>query len=368
MVGPAMVARTAKAAVLTGPRQIELRELPLPEIGPDDGLLRVEATGVCGADWAPYIGQRYGEFFDPPLVLGHEIVGRVERIGARAAERWGVREGDRVVLEEPLPCGTCEACCVGRYQMCAAWRYGSKSVNSPPGLWGGYAEYVYLDPRALLHRMSPDVPTEIAPLYVPISNGIYWVQEVGGAGIGSTLLIQGPGQHGLGCVVAAREGGVGCIVVTGLSADVDRLAVARELGAHHTIEVDAEDAVARMAEITGGRLADTVINVTEGAPDALAQALDLAGDRGTIVVVGTAHRPASGFVPDKIMNKELTIKGVRGRYGRSIRAAIPIIESGRYPLEKLCTHSFSIEQTEQALQTLGREGDPGAIHISVVNA
>ena len=68
------------------------------------------------------------------------------------------------------------------------------------------------------------------------------------------------------------------------------------------------------------------------------------------------------------MNKELTIKGVRGRYGRSIRAAIPIIESGRYPLEKLCTHSYPIEQTEQALRTLGRECDPGAIHISVVNA
>jgi threonine dehydrogenase-like Zn-dependent dehydrogenase len=358
---------TAKAAVLVGPRQIELRALPLPEIGAADGLLRVEATGVCGADWAPYIGQRYGEFFDPPLVLGHEIVGRVERIGAEAAARWGVREGDRVVLEEPLPCGTCEACCVGRYQMCAAWRYGSKSINTPPGLWGGYAEYVYLDPRALLHRMSDAVPLEIAPLYVPISNGIYWVQEVGGAGIGSTLLVQGPGQHGLGCVVAAREGGVGCIIVTGLSADADRLAVARELGAHHTIAVDAEDAVARVAEITGGRMADTVINVAEGAPEALAQALDLASDRGTIVVVGTTHGPARNFLPDTIMNKELTIRGVRGRYGRSIRAAIQLIESARYPLANLCTHSYPIEETEQALKTLGREGAPGAIHISVVN-
>ena len=113
--------------------------------------------------------------------LGHEVVGIVERIGANAAKRWGVKEGDRIILEEPLPCGTCDWCLAGHYQGCDAPRYGAKSTKDAPSLWGGYSEYMYLDPRALVHKMSPSVPLEIAPLFVPISNGIYWAQEIGGA-------------------------------------------------------------------------------------------------------------------------------------------------------------------------------------------
>jgi threonine dehydrogenase-like Zn-dependent dehydrogenase len=95
-------------------------------------------------------------------------------------------------------------------------------------------------------------------------------------------------------------------------------------------------------------------------------AVELAGDRATIVTAGTAHAPAQGFLPDKVMDKELTIRGVRGRYRRALRPAIHLIESGRYPLERLCTHTFALDETEQALRTLGGEGEPGAIHISVM--
>src|SRR5262249_40563735 len=161
-------------------------------------------------------------------------------------------------------------------------------------------------------------------------NGIEWVQDVGGARTGSTVVILGPGQHGLGCVIGAHEAGAACIVVVGLSRDSTRLAIARRLGAHHTLCIDADDVVARVHDITGGRMADTVINATEGAPDALEVALELAGDRATIVAAGTAHRAAPSFPPDKLVEKELTIRGVRGRYGRAIRAAVGVIESGRY--------------------------------------
>lgn len=351
--------------MLRSARTIVIEELPLPEIGEDDGLLRIEATGVCGADWAPYLGQR-PDFFEPPLILGHEIVGRVERIGATAAARWGVQVGDRLVLEEPLPCSTCEACLAGRYQMCPARRYGSKSVNDAPSLWGGYSEYLYLDPRAMVHKMSTDVPVEVAPLYIPVSNGIYWVNEIGRAGPGSTVVIQGPGQHGLGCVVAAREAGAGTVIVTGLAVDEARFSVAQALGADHVIAIDRDDAVAAVKDITGGRMADTVVNVTEKAPTALADAVHLAGDRATIVNAGRSHQPSPGFDGDQVMSKELTLVGVRGRYGSSITKAIEIIESGRHPLHLLCTHTFSVDETELALQTLGREHGDDAIHISVV--
>jgi threonine dehydrogenase-like Zn-dependent dehydrogenase len=355
----------SKCAVLRGPRDVEITEWPVPEIGDLDGLLRVEATGVCGADWAPYKGDRY-DFFDPPLILGHEIVGRIEAIGKSAAEKWAVKVGDRVVLEEPLPCWSCTACLTGVYQMCEAKRYGCKSVNDGVGLWGGYSEYVYLAPNALMRRMSPDVPAEIATLYVPISNGLYWVGEVGGLLAGDTVVVQGPGQQGLGCVIAAKEAGAAQIIVTGLAADRERFEAATKLGADVVLPIDECDPVEEVARLTGGEMAHVVVNVTEGATAALGQALRLAGNRASIVHAGNSYAPLTGFEADLVIDKELTIRGVRGRYGRALEAAIRLIESERYPLEVFATHAYAIEDTERALLTLGGEGDPGPIHVSVL--
>jgi threonine dehydrogenase-like Zn-dependent dehydrogenase len=351
--------------VLLGPRQIEITELALPAIGEHDGLLRVEATGVCGADAAPYKGERY-DFFDPPLILGHEIVGTIEALGSTAASKWNVAVGDRVVLEEPLPCWACEACLRGVYQMCEARRYGCKSVNDAPGLWGGYSEYVYLAPNALIRPMSSAVPAEIATLYVPVSNGLYWLGEVGRLLTGETVVIQGPGQQGLGCIVAAKEAGAGLVVVTGRSSDAERFEAAKQLGADVVLPIDGTDPVDAVATLTRGRMADVVVNVTEAAPAALGQAIQLAGNRGRVVHVGNAYGPLTGFDADLVIHKELTITGVRGRYGRALDAAIALIESGRYPLEILATHRYGLEDTEQALRTLIGEGDEGPIHISVI--
>jgi threonine dehydrogenase-like Zn-dependent dehydrogenase len=358
------VAEISKAAVLLGPRHIEIQAFPLPALGADDGLLRVEASGVCGADWPPYIGQRY-DFFDVPLILGHEVVGRIERIGEQAAQLWDVQVGDRVVLEEPLACGACAACHAGRYMLCAAKRYGCKSTLAPPSLWGGFSEYLYLDPRARLHRMDTRVPVEVAPLYVPVSNGLEWVGDVGGAQPGCTVLIQGPGQQGLGCVVGALEAGAAHVIVIGLARDAGRLDVARQLGATHILCADTDDLPRRVADITDGRLADVIVNVTAGAPQVIQQSLELAAERATIVVAGAAHGPTRELVSDLIWRKELTIKGVRGRYAPAVRRAIALIESEAYPLQALCTHAFAIDQTAQALETVGGEGEPDAIHVIV---
>jgi threonine dehydrogenase-like Zn-dependent dehydrogenase len=360
----------ALAAVLLEPRTIELRDVPLPEIDADSGLARVEITGVCGADWPIYTGELRA-FAPPPLIPGHEIVARIEKLGARAAERWGVREGDRIVMEEYAPCGRCEYCLSGTYYLCGGMKmekmYGFTSINTAPGLWGGYSEYVYLDPHALIHRLSDDVPQACASFYVSLSNGIRWTQIEGGVGIGSRLVIQGPGGQGLGCVIAAREAGAANIIVTGRARDARRLALARELGAHHTIDIDAvDDPVAEVSRLTDGAMADTVINVTSGYPGATQQAMRMAKIRGTIVVAGTAHHAAPDFEPDLVFMKELTIKGVRGRTFREMKKAIAIIESGRYPLEKLATHHFTLDQVERAIQTVGGQGEPDAIHVSVL--
>src|SRR6266851_9316665 len=110
----------ARAAVLVGPRQVEIQEFELPEIGDDDGLLRVEACGVCESDVPIFTGeaiQRWG-MYRFPVILGHEIAGRIAAVGRNAAQRWGVGEGDRVVIERWIPCGHCDRCFSGDYRMC----------------------------------------------------------------------------------------------------------------------------------------------------------------------------------------------------------------------------------------------------------
>jgi threonine dehydrogenase-like Zn-dependent dehydrogenase len=358
------------AAVLTKPRTIELREFPLPRIDADSGLAKVEITGVCGADWPIYTGE-LARFAPPPLIPGHEIVARIAKIGGNAAKRWGVREGDRIVMEEYAPCGRCDYCLAGRYYMCGGMKmekmYGFTSLDVKPGLWGGYSEYVYLDPHALIHKIADNVPTEIAPFYVPLANGIRWTALEGGVGIGSTVAILGPGGQGLACVIAAREAGAANIIITGRARDKERLALARELGAHHTVDVDAtKNVVERIADLTGGRMADAVINVTAYAPGALAQAIDLAAFGGTIVVAGEAHGHATNFDPDLLFLKELTIKGVRGRTAREMKKAIKILESNRYPLHKLATHHFTLDKVDLAIRTVGGKGAAGAIQVSVL--
>lgn len=359
----------AKAAVLVDRGTIAIESFPVPACGDDDGLLRIEATGVCGSDVAVYRGEFSEELFPRPLILGHEIVGRVERIGGRASERWGVRAGDRVVVEEHIPCGRCELCLGGRHKLCIKRRYGSVSTHTAPALWGGYAEMVYLHPDSVVYAVADSIPPELAPLFIPISNGLDWVERVGDLRPGGTVVVEGPGAHGLGCVVAARECGAGTIIVTGLARDRARLALARELGATHVIEADREDVRARVGEITRGRLADLVVDVTPGAAEPLEIAVDIAAVGGTIVVAGYKHgRAIPGFRSDPLFFKELTVKGVWGRSSTSVPPALRLIESGRYPLRRLCTHAFPVEETALALETAGGSRGSDVIHVTVLPA
>jgi len=358
------------AAVLVEPRKIDLREFKLPEIDAESGIAKIEITGVCGADYPIYTGA-LAQFAPPPLIPGHEIVAHIDRLGREAAKRWGVKEGDRIVMEEYAPCGRCEYCLSGRYYICNGMKmekmYGFTSLDVAPGLWGGYSEYVYLDKQALLHKLSSKVPRDVAPFFVPLANGIRWAHLEGGVGIGSTVVIQGPGGQGLACVIASKEAGAANIIVTGRGRDAARLALAREFGAHHTIDVDAAgDVVQAVSDVTDGKFADTVINVTAKAPGAMQQAMNLAKMGGTIVVAGEAHANAPDFQPDLIFLKELVIRGVRGRTAREMKKAIRLLESGKYPLEKLATHHYGLDDVDTAIRTVGGEGEAGAIHVSVL--
>jgi threonine dehydrogenase-like Zn-dependent dehydrogenase len=366
----------SRAAVATAAYTTEFREFDIPVPGPDDGLLRVEAAAICGTDWQIYGRATRGGGLGP-LILGHENVGRVVTLGERAAERWGVRAGDRVAVEEFLPCGTCRLCRGGHYRLCAATdargdgpflRYGSTPVSVAPSLYGGFSEYLYLHPRAIVYPVGHDLDPELAALFIPIANGIRWVVQEGGLQLGQTLVVQGPGQHGLGCVVAAREAGAGRIVVVGTAADRHRLDVATALGADHVVSADGADVVGTVLDLTGGG-ADLVVDLAPGVPETVERAIGMCAKRGTVILVASKHaKPIAGFPHDVVVRKELRLLGVRGHDHRSVVPAVELIRSGTHPLRLLTTHRFPLDQADEALRTAGRRTDPAAIHVSIIPA
>lgn len=357
------------AAVKVGAGRTELREFPLPDIAGDAGLLKVEAAGVCGSDVRSYPRPLREA---PGVVMGHENVGRIVKIGKIAEARWGLKEGDYVALEEYIPCWHCDWCRVGEYRLCPevsvfrpnARRYGGASTELPPALWGGFSQYLYLDPDSVFHRLPEHVSPEQAALAIPLGNGWQWAYFEGGVGPGKTIVIQGPGQQGLACAIAARAAGADRIIVTGLARDERRLEVARELGADYAINVEQENLVERVAEITGGRMADAVVDAAGAGAATVLPAIDLLKDKGGVMVVQGGEIP--DFPLGKVTQKYGTIKSCRGHSYQAVEMAINTIASGKFPLQEVCSHRFDLEGVDTAIRATGGEGIPDAIHVSVM--
>jgi len=360
-----------RAVVLIGPRALQAREFARPVVGPDDGLLRIEACGICGSDYEQYEGaQPPHEDYTPfPVIPGHEPLGVIEEIGARARQRWSVREGDRVAVRSGYGCGRCEACARWEPRACVTrgGTYGYTDVARPPHLWGGYAEHMYLSPYSVLKKMDPRIPAGVAVMFNPLAAGLSWAGSVPRTGPADRVVILGAGQRGLCCVVAARAAGARQVVVTGLGRDAQKLALARELGADATVDAEAEDVVARLREITGGG-AEVVVDTTPYAPQSLNHAIAVAVRKGRIVVAGLKGlRPARELPVDDMIYKELTIRGVLSMPVDETFRAIDIIESGRYPFEKMHSHSLPLEQAEEAIHMLaGHIPGVNPIHLAIV--
>ena len=355
------------AATTIGPRKTEIREYPLPEIPPDAGLLKVEAAGVCGSDWQAYNADH------PARIMGHENVGRIYQLGPIAARRWGLEEGDRVALEEYLPCGHCSLCRSGEFRLCeqtearrpGALRYGTTPISQAPSLWGGYSQFQYLHPNSVFHRVPEHVPAELAAMCLPLGNGIQWTYLDAGVGPGQAILIQGPGQQGLACVIAAKAAGAGCIIISGLNRDQHRLEVARALGADHTINVEQEDLEARVASITGGRGVDISLDAAGGA-DTLVKAIRAARKNGKVLFAAAPAATPPGFEVSDLLARRVTLRPCRGHSYAAVEIALEYIASGRFPLHLMATHRFGLGDVDLAIRSVGGDGVPGAIHVTVL--
>ena len=361
----------ATAFVLESARNLQAREFPIPEIRADDALLRVEACGLCGTDYEQWLGHMEHFGSGMPIIPGHEIMGHIERIGPLAAKRWKVKEGDRVAIEPIIPCGHCEDCVQGEYTRCQSdLGYGLyQSAAVAPHLWGGYATHVYLHPRTMVHKLPADVPTDLMTLVNPLSNAIRWAYEIGGASLGKTVVIAGPGQRGLLAAAAARKAGASNIIVTGTSADAARLDLALKLGATAVIDVEKEDPVARVRELTGGALADVVLDVSAGAVTPILQGIDMVKRGGRVVLAGLKGKnQLNNFPVDKVVLREIQLLGVLSAGWQSTELAIEMIRADAEQLKALCSHVFTLDKATEAVRTLGREISDGkdAVHITLV--
>ncbi len=356
------------AAVKVGVETTELQSFERPVFGPDAGLLRVESCGVGGSD-----PEMYRRSTRIPAIMGHEIVGSVEAIGPAAAVRWGVTIGDRIAVHEYLPCWHCRWCLQGDFRLCVEsdfftkhehdpLRYGTSTCTTPPHLWGGYAQMLYLAPNAVVHNVPAGMSAQLATLAIPFGNGFQWAVYDGGTQAGSNVLVIGPGQQGLGCVFAAKVAGAATVIVSGHTRDRARLDVALRIGADVAVDSETEDLRERVMHATGGAGVDVVVDTTgDRTGSVAADALALAAKGAFLNLNGLEQQVPLG----EIKRKYLTIRAPRGHSYRAVEMALRTLAASHLAVKEVCSHSYGLGDVHTAIHATAGIGIPDAIHVTV---
>lgn len=279
------------------PKAVELRELAVPEIGDEDVLLHVGGVSVCGSDVHQY-HNTHSWPVRTPVVLGHEFGGVVARAGSRVKS---FKEGDRVVSETAASiCGNCVYCRTGDYNLCPSRKGFGYGIN------GAMAGYVRV-PERCLHSIPDSLPFSRAALTEPCCVAYNCVTVNSHIRPGDFVVVLGPGPIGLLAAQMARINGAGTLIVAGITRDLPRLEVAKQLGATHAVDLQTTDLVAMIKEIGDGLGADLVIDAA-GASSALKMAFEITRPSGQITKVGWGPQPL-GFSLDPLVQKAITLQG-----------------------------------------------------------
>jgi alcohol dehydrogenase len=345
----------SRGATLLGPDQLEIRDYPIPDIPADGGLVKVEMAGVCGSD----VKYLHGKIQLPtPLILGHEILGRVEKLGKVAASIHKLKEGDRIILKGAIGCGRCADCRRGGARFCKQrTSYGGRTTcDKPPHLFGGFADYIYLAPDVLATKVSDQLPAEAAVLVGAVmANGFQWAIRRGGVKMGDYVLIQGPGQQGLSNAFAARHAGAAKVFITGIGRDKPRLELAKKFGANRTINVEEENVVDIVRQETNGEMCDVVVDVS-GNPKAILTSIDCVRRQGTMVLAGlTGDSTITPMLTDKLVWGEIKLQGCFTADNDATEASLRLLEETQFPVQEMVSHVFPLRDTEQCIRAVGGE-------------
>ncbi|HVZ64593.1 MAG TPA: galactitol-1-phosphate 5-dehydrogenase [Lacunisphaera sp.] len=312
-----------KAQMLTAPSHLEYTEVDTPSPGTDDVLVRIRACGICGSDihgWDGSSGRRR-----PPLIMGHEAAGEIAAVGLGVAD-WAI--GDRVTFDSTIYCGRCRFCQQGRPNLCLDRRVVGVS---PPEYkqHGAFAEFVAV-PARILHRLPAALSYAHAAFAEPTAVAIHAVRQAGDI-TGATAVVVGAGMIGLLVVQALRWAGAEKIIAVDLAAN--RLSLARELGATHSLNSADADLGTRIQDICGGLGADYCFEVV-GISPTLVLALELLRRGGVCVAVGNLAAATKEFPLQSLVTRELTLKGSCASAGE-YAVALDLLSRGIIQVEPL---------------------------------
>ena len=338
-----------KALLLTDYKRLEVAEIPQPEIGSEDLLIRVEACGICGSDihgWDGSSGRRI-----PPLVMGHEAAGVVANVGSDVTD---FAVGDRVTFDSMVSCGHCWFCQKGSPNLCDSRMVLGVSCGEYRR-YGAFAEYVSV-PQRIAFRIPDSLPFEHAAMIESVSVAVHATNRTP-VTLGDTAVVVGSGMIGLLVIQAIRL--AGCSRVIAADVNDNRLSVAHELGADVAINAIEEDVAARVRELTDGHGADVAMEVV-GTATTTKSAIASTRKGGNITLVGNVT-PDVDFPLQEVVTRELTLHGTCGCSGE-YPACIELLETGAICVEPLITARAGLEEGADWFRRL-YAGEPNAMKV-----
>jgi L-iditol 2-dehydrogenase len=320
-----------KALLLTQYRRLEVTDVPAPEIGPDDLLVRVRACGICGSDIHGFDGSSGRRI--PPLVMGHEAAGVVAEVGAAVED---LRPGDRITFDSMVHCGECHYCRAGRSNLCDHRRVLGVSCGDYRR-HGAFAEYLSI-PRHIAYRLPDSVSFEHAAMVEPLSV-VFHAVGLSPPRLGDTAVVVGTGMIGLLVVQALRRAGCGRVIAVDL--EDAKLDLARKLGADDALNPRAVDVPARVRELTGGHGADVAVEAV-GATAPVETAVACLRKGGALTLVGNLS-PRIEFPLQSIVTREIKVLGSCGSAGE-YPACLEALERGAIDVAPLISAAAPLEE------------------------
>ncbi|MBU9726147.1 NAD(P)-dependent alcohol dehydrogenase [Diplocloster modestus] len=328
-----------QSAYLLKAFEFEIRDVPMPECGPDDIIIEIKHVGVCGSDVGFFEDPTYGGFVkEPPLpfILGHECAGIVCRTGKDVKH---LKEGDRVAVEPGIPCGKCDYCLEGRYNLCDNMIF----MASPPFQTAALSRYISY-PAFMAFKLPDSVSTLEGAMFEPFAVGMHAAKR-SGISLGKTAVVLGSGCIGLMTLLACRALGASAVIIADLYDN--RLAKAKELGASAVINSARQNLMEEVFRLTGGKGADFVFE-TAGSKVTAAMTPDLVKKGGKIVLVGNVHEdvPINQL---QLNNNEVDVLSVF-RYHGIYPLVLDAVASGKVDVSGVVSHTFKFGEVQKAFE------------------
>ena len=350
--GPFMLPKTMRAICKMAPKPgFEACEVPVPQFGPSEVLIRVQKAGICGSDRHIYAWDKWAQSrLKPPIVMGHEFMGRVAAVGKAVRT---VAEGDRVSAEGHIADGTCLLCRTGNAHLCEHLKIIGVDRD------GAFAEFIAM-PESNVWKLDPSVPDDFAAVFDPLGNAVHTVMAAGVSV--KSVLITGAGAIGLMTILVARAAGASAIYITDVN--LPKLKLAKSLGADQTFLANDPQLVEKLLALTGGNGVDVLLEMS-GNAQAIDMGLRAVRNGGTAALLGIPSDNVSLNLAERVIFKGLTLLGINGRrMFETWYQTEALVRSGRVDLRPIITHVLPLADFERAFELMD-SGEAGKIVLEV---